>query len=385
MRASRWLRRRYYPLFLEEIYTPLPLSLAFVNIGGLERGLRGFTEINTVFDWLLKPRALVALALSAPLSLFYHSAVSSMFYGPISLKWMSKREYTAFYEKIILLKKEVWEQPFLALLQSTFSIEDLKHLDYIFRFSSNFIAREAAPEVFEGILLEHNLESLSDVSTNYITFLSQLYFLNFGFSFPSALSIFGKSISEEKSLILLGLEKGLSSISIPKQFATAPVSYSFALRSAKYFREDEDEISPFLQPVKLGTQFIYSLPLYNYLINKNCFYTLRRELIGFKVLEKLRTPDIIAFMLGIQTSYISVPEIVSLTILPGFDYDLQSILRLDRNINFFLAGRLEKSVLGLLRLVVSDAGGDFLLDIAKSIFDIIEVYILQPGVLKFSL
>jgi len=36
-------------------------------------------------------------------------------------------------------------------------------------------------------------------------------------------------------------------------------------------------------------------------------------------------------------------------------------------------------------LIIEDASGEFLLDIAKSIFDVIEAYILQPGVLKFSL
>jgi len=285
----------------------------------------------------------------------------------------------------VLLKKEVFEQPFLALLFSDFLFEEKESSYFAFKFLSNFIAREATPEVNEKLVLQYVSRAYSEIKDEFTAFWIFPVFSVFAFGFPCRLLTQSNMISISKQMTALLFPCDFIYISSPINRSSLMFSFLVALHSSKYYREDEDEVTPFLEPFKLGLTFIYPLLLETSLRNINNLFALGRKLIGFKIFEKLRTPDIVFLVLSFGTSYISSPEIVSLRISSEFDYDLQSVVRLDRNLNLFLVGKLEKSCLGLLKLIMEDASGEFLLDIAKSIFDVIEAYILQPGVLKFSL
>ena len=385
MMSSRWLRRRYYPLYLEELYRPLSLPLAFINISDLTRGLKAFSDVIFLSEWSLHPKEIIAYTVLAPLDLSYSSMVCSLSRNAVRLYSISRRDFISSYPKVLALGKEVWEQPFLALLHSSFQFDEIEHSEFAFKFLSDFIVREATPVVHEGLLLYHSCQVFSKINSDYTAFFLIPFHQILGFGFPLRLFTSGSLISRMAALSSVDLQESISPISSQRITTNLFSTYRFALRSSKYFREDEDEITPFLQPFKLNTLFIYPLDLHVLPRNINNYFTLRTKLIGFKILEKLRTPDIISITLSLGASYISVPEIVTLRILPEFDYDLQTALKIDRNLNLLLLGRLEKSYLALLKLIIEDAGGEFLFDIEKSIFDIIEVYILQPGVLKFSL
>jgi len=385
MRASRWLRRRYYPIFLEEIYKPLSSSLAFVNVGGLTRELRSFSSVNILVDWLLQPREFITHAISIPLQTCYLSVIYSQAQNIIHCLPVSDRSAISRYYHILSLKSEAREQPFLVLLQPAFSFNDIERSYFTFKFSSSFITQEATPAVYERLILQHQPSILSGVESSYTDFLVPTVSLLIGLTFPLCILGWTAFFSKIDSYPTLFLSPDFPFVSAPRNQISLPFYHCFALRSAKYTREDESDITPFLEPFKLGLTFIYPILLETSLRNINNLFALRTKLIGFKIHERLRTPDIIFLTLRLGTSYISSPEIISLRISPEFDYDLQSVVRLDRNLNLFLVGKLEKNFLGLLKLIISDASGEFLLDIAKSIFDVIEAYILQPGVLKFSL
>jgi len=385
MRHSRWLRRRYYPLFLEEIYKPIPLDLAFVNVGSLTKNLWEF--INTYFlcEWSQWQREIISHTLLAPLAVSHASSIYDKQARCLLMGISSWEDFLMQRHTTILLKREVFEQPFLALLFSDFSFEEKESSYFAFKFLSNFITNEATPEVNEKLVLQYVSRVYSEIKNEFDAFWIFPVFSVFAFGFPSRLLIQSDVISISKQMIALLLPYDFIYISLPINRASLVFSSLVALRSSKYYREDEDEVTPFLEPFKLSLTFIYPLLLETSLRNINNLFALRRKLIGFRIFEKLRTPDIVFLALSFRTSYISSPEIISLRISPEFDYDLQSIVRLDRNLNLFLVSELEKSYLGLLKLIIDDASGEFLLDIAKSIFDVIEAYILQPGVLKFSL
>jgi len=385
MRHSRWLRRRYYPLFLEEIYKPILLDLSFVNIGSLTKGLWEFINTHFLCEWSQWRREIISHTLLAPLAVSHASSIYDKQAERLLTGISSWEDFLVQRHTAVLLKKEVFEQPFLALLFSDFLFEEKESSYFAFKFLSNFIAREATPEVNEKLVLQYVSRAYSEIKDEFTAFWIFPAFSVFAFGFPCQLLTQSNMISISKQMTALLFPCDFIYISSPINRSSLVFSSRVALHSSKYYREDEDEVTPFLKSFKLALTFIYPLLLETSLCSINNLFALRRKLIGFKIFEKLRTPDIVFLALSFGTSYISSPEIVSLCISSEFDYDLQSIVRLDKNLNLFLVGKLEKSYLGLLKLIIEDASGEFLLDIAKSIFDVIEAYILQPGVLKFSL
>ena len=393
MRHSRWRRRRYYPLFLEQLAKKVYCLLAALDVDiqwfyHASRALKGISDINFVPIVILQPEEVYSYSTIILLDERIKSELESILRRKIAFSCghTSSPAHKSLLRALFQTNEIV--NPFQICFPLLYASVIKESYGDTPTLSTALHLRKAGAESLAFLKIIHSLSSEEKPLFSMPLFLDFPSLISFGFIYPFRISfsstVEGISPSIVFSLILAHKFK----FSVPLYsnkiiFSLEPLCLA---RGIKFFSESEAELSPFLHPIKLDTGFLFKTPLVNRLSSVSNIQSKLSFPISFWLGEARRSPDIITLALRIS-SFIkySSPDVIALTLALREDYSLFRQLTPALSLLAYLYEREARSYQFLLDLLVSDVGGDFLIDIYKQIFDLVEAKLLQPAVAKIKI
>ena len=393
MRHSRWRRRRYYPLFLEELAKKVYYLLASLDVDiqwfhHVSKVLKGISDVDLVPIVIFQPEEIYSYSTVILLDEQIRLELESILGREITFSCgcISSSERKNLLQTLFQINEITNPfQIYFPLLYAAFTSEVYEDASAL---SAALHLRKAEAEILVFLKIIHSL--LCQRRPLSITPLSLDFFslISFGFIYPLTInflsSISGISPAIVFSLILSHKFK----FSVPLYsdkiiFHLKPLCLS---RGIKYFSESETEISPFLSPIKLDTGFLFQESLVNRFFSETKIQSQPSLLTPFWLGEGRRSPDIITLALRLS-SFIkySSPDLFALTLSLMESYDFSRRLTPALTLITKLYEKEIRSYQFILDLLVSDVGADFLIDIYKLVFDLIEAKLLQPAVAKIKI
>jgi len=393
VRHSRWRRRRYYPLFLEQLAKKVYYLLAALDIDiqwiyHASRALKGFSHIDFVPIVIFQPE--IAHTYSAIIELGERVIAKLIDAFPEQIICRPGVRHLSGIEKSIGASFHINEiaNPFQAACFLFFDSSAKKYYESETASITNFHLRKAAAEAIEFLQIKHLLISGQKPESCFSSATAFLFLLSSGFVFPLDIDFRSKIEGILPSLIVFLALSHKFKFSIPLYFDKIYFSIKPLLltRGVKFFSESEQEISSFLHPIKLDTEFLLNSPLMNNILSNISVQSRIGLTVLFDLYERRRSPDVIALALRIS-SFIkySSPDVIALTLALKENYDLFRQLTPALSLLMYLYERDARSYQFLLDLLVSDVSGDFLIDIYKQVFDLVEAKLLQPAIAKIKI
>ena len=393
MRHSRWRRRRYYPLFLEQLAKKVYHLLASLDVDiqwfhHVSKALRGISDVDLVSIVIFQPEEIYSYSTVILLDKQIRLELESILSREIAFSCgcISSLERKSLLQTVFQINEIV--NPFqicFPLLYAAFTsdgYEDVSALPLALHLRKAEAEILAFLKIIHSFLCQKRPLSIGSLSLGFFSLIS------FGFIYPLTIvflsAIEGISPAIVFSLILAHKFK----FSVPLYsdkiiFHLKPLCLS---RGIKYFSESETEISPFLFPIKLETEFLFQESLVNRFFSESKIQSKHNLLIPFWLGERRRSPDIITLALRLS-SFIkySSPDLFALTLSLVESYDFSRRLTPALTLTTKLYEKEIRSYQFILDLLVSDVGADFLIDIYKLVFDLIEAKLLQPAVAKIKI
>jgi len=254
--------------------------------------------------------------------------------------------------------------------------------------STAFHLRKAAAESTVFLKIIHPLSSHCESASLAFLPLDFRSLISFGFIYPFGINFLSavEGISPAVVFSLILVHKFKFSVPLYSDKIIFLLKLLCLSRGIKYFSESEAEISPFLYPVKLDTGFLFRESLLHGFHQKWSIQTKFRHALPLGLIEGERSPDVITLALQISSLIkYSSPDIFTLTLslIEGYDLSRRLCPALTLLIQFY--EKEARSYQFILDLLINDVGGDFLIDIYKFVFDLVEAKLLQPGVAKIKI
>jgi len=393
VRHSRWRRRRYYPLFLEQLAKKIYYLLAALDIDiqwfyHASRALKGISDTNLVPIVVFQPEEVYSYATIILLNNQIISELESVYSqratfscGSSPLLNQEESLHALFQINEIVNPFQIcFSLPWGAFIKESYSGAS--------SLSAALHLRKAEAEALAFLKIIHSLASKQKPLSSAVLSLDFRSSISFGFIYPLTIdflsAVEGISPAIVFSLILAHKFKFSVPLYFDKiQFSIKPVCFASGV---KFFSESEQEVSPFLQPVKLNTGFLFGVLLRDDVFSKWNIKFKPSLLIPFWLREVKRSPDIITLALRIS-SFIkySSPDIFTLTLSFTESYDFSRRLTPSLTLLTKFYEKEVRSYQFILDLLINDADGDFLIDIYKFIFDLVEARLLQPAVAKIKI
>ena len=393
MRHSRWLRRRYYPLFLESLakkiqYLLIAWQLDIEWTYESARTLRKALPTNFIPIVILQPKEAISFATNV---LFLHSAVWQLnkitayrLFNYIS----TIRELDSVKLANINFGVSEITNPQLIILQNFLALRQIEQPINLKSFNINYILTKAEAEGYFIInLLNYCIarRRADQTSAAPLTISTQILP---GLIFSNILQLFAAASEFAPSLVFLCPLQYQFKLFFPYYFHKffEHLITKGSVRGAKYFQEDEIVISPFLYPPKLNTAFYFNINLEKKFNRSLAPREIIKNIIIFDIRRAVPAPEIINLILKfISDIRATSPDIITLTLLFSKDYNISKNLFTALQLETYIYEKESRSYKFLLDLLISDVGGDLIIDTYKLIFDLIEAKFLQPAVAKIKI
>ncbi|RLF01928.1 MAG: hypothetical protein DRJ64_09950, partial [Thermoprotei archaeon] len=308
MRHSRWRRRRYYPLFLEQLEKVIhslsaSLDLDIQWIGHISRALRGFSDINLVPIAIFQPEEIYSYStiilledsISSELKQIIHNGINFLNRQLPRLATRKSIEILSQINEVANPFHICFFLPFASVIRESYDSEAFLLI--------SFHLRKAGAESLAFLGIHHTLASESETtSINFLPFSSRLASC-FGFKFPSKIAFFSAVEGISPAIVFSLLLSHKFKFSVPLYsdkiiFSLKPLCLA---RGIKFFSESEEDVSPFLSPIKLDTGFLFRASLTNKFFSGWSLQSKLDFVIPFWTGEAKRSPDIIALALQISS------------------------------------------------------------------------------------